>query len=353
MSKLILHIGSHKTGTTSIQNALRNWQESHDRPQNASFVDIQKGPLRIGRIRGEGADFKATIKPNAFQKALAQGSELTIMSTEFFSWLIHGDQEVRATKQLIDQHFDDVKIVVYLRRQDLAANAHQNQVRLLHPAANAFGIKLAALPEWSDNLFNYFDYASRMQTWIDVFGIDRINVRVFERDRLVNGDAVADFAKISGIDLSKVQSETRNLTAKRNEMLLGLAAAKAGINGPLQRKSFGKFNARAPKLLPSREEAETFLLRFEQSNSQLEKMFNTTKQDVRFSSDMSMYPEEQSFTKDHVERLRTRFSLMMLRATGQNAIFPSDLDAHPDDDTFSTEDVGKLLERYALASTSD
>lgn len=251
MSKLILHIGSHKTGTTSIQHTLRNWQKSPIRPKNANYVDIQKGPLRIGRIQGKGRAFTASIRENIFRQALSKGTDLTVMSTEFFSWLFRDDTEIQLTKRLVDQHFDDVRVIVYLRRQDLAANSHQNQVRLLHPAAKAFGVKMGALPEWSDNLFDYFDYASRMQAWINVFGIENLTVRIFERDRLVNGDAVADFADASGIDLSEVKAETRNLTAGRDEMLLGLAAAKAGIRGPAQRKLFGPFE-RSPKLAPTR-----------------------------------------------------------------------------------------------------
>lgn len=301
MSKLILHIGSHKTGTTSIQHALRAWQDSPNRPADQTFVEIHRSPYFPGETDGTGEDFRAIISEDMMRARLAKGSDTTVMSSEFFSWLFHEEDvaQIAALKRLIDEVFDEVQIVVYLRRQDFAANAHQNQVRILAPASRAFGVTLGPLPEISDNLLQYLDYSQRMQGWIDVFGRDAITLRIYDESRLLNGDAVADFASVTGIDLSGIEVGTYNQTVGSTEMLLTLATATAGMGGKIQNRIFNSFEP-GPKLLPTRAEAEAFLSIFKASNDRLCEMFG---EEARFPDSLEMYPETISYTQAEVSYL--------------------------------------------------
>ncbi|GEM_PF-641557 len=189
--RLYLHIGVHRTGTTSIQNWL-----------HANLVALRRQGVRyaFGRLMHTDLAWKlhsGKLKPERFISDLvrdAAGDDIqsVVVSGEDFSVL-------RKPEILADlkTHFD-VTVVCYLRRQDQWMESWYNQHvkwpwnrELSQCDRNDF---LAERPS-----FYWIDYADLLARWSAAFGREHVVPRVFERGRL-DGSLTRDFARTCGIN---------------------------------------------------------------------------------------------------------------------------------------------------------
>ena len=299
MKKLFLHIGSHKTATTAIQTALfarRDELKQHglsvfvtprsrtDKETSCanSWIDCPSADIR----KGVGAYIRDLV---GLKERLASLPGDVVLSAENFSWLFSKD-EIDRLAEHVREIFEEVQIIVYLRRQDRQAiSHHQEGAKLLAQAARAYysgGGR--ALPSGRDHYDEYLDYHARLRLWGDAFGFDRVTVRLFEPARLKDGDPVVDFFECLGVPVE--------CKMERVNESYGFQRTKLGhLLGQYPRGSLTTMLRELPdaghKLLPSREDALAFYDRYRASNRELNDLFKLTSTESLFEDDFSFYPE--------------------------------------------------------------
>jgi hypothetical protein len=262
---ILIHIGLMKAGSTSIQGFLRANQES----LRGLSVDYPK----IGRV-GKPAhhNFAAEIAGRQFfNPATGTLSELCeywrtapsdtlVLSSEYFAES-EVEQIAGLRQTLISARGnDDFRIVLVLR--DLLD---------LIPSFYAQNVKFGKHTHDFDTFFRRImrerqvDHFAMATRWADVFGWERLELRLLERKYLLNGDLLDDFIAICGIkrdgeasphfrrpknrnispgwkvleatralfadrpDLPEERPETKNMTPKEKRDI-GLYSIRAGKN---------------------------------------------------------------------------------------------------------------------------
>jgi len=298
MAHLILHIGSHKTGTSSIQYVLTRSAEALEK---AGAVYLQSNSMgkqaananALGATEGKGAEFRATFADDVGDALIRPVAKVNVLSSENLFWL-HDAGEIARLAKLVRARFDSVSVIAYLRRQDMLALSHRKQVisPTPRPAARFYGYQMSALPEHQPHFHTYFDYHAKLEMWREAFGTDAMQVALFEREALKNGDSVADFLSRAGLAVTLDEEPVRRNTAVgRERTLLSLAAKAAGIGGEAL-KAIRRAASDEGKLLPARAEAEAFLGHWTESNARLAQAWTLADgSPFAFTDDFSMYPE--------------------------------------------------------------
>lgn len=299
MKRLTLHIGSHKTGTSTIQSAFG---------ENAALL-LSRG-LALARVKpwehvhpflvfvNPSEIFPAgyhVADPVAFADFLAdRPGDHVFASSENFSFFF----QQRAIDDLavaLKSRFDQIRIVAYLRRQDRhAVSHHQEGARADRPPEGLlWGHALTALPEALELQRLYLDYDQRLAMWERAFGTANLSVRVFDRALLEQGDVVADLLnlmKIPGDGL--VRWPDLNISLSRLQAKVGHIANEAiGDDGVTQRLLDALFAPQDERMVPSANAARAYLAPYQDSNRRLNARLSITAFPDLFPDDFSDYPE--------------------------------------------------------------
>ena len=256
MHKAIIHIGTEKTGSTSIQNflhrnakALATGQIFYPK-QTCGLISNYKLVLYALNAPDKGlcsidkTSVLATLKPDMNDsenkakfdewktqfvldhdtevQTLRKGltSSTIVYSSEHFHSRTRAPEELARLKSLITHLYDDIKIVVYLRRQDRLAMSASNT------AIQGGAVKMFSF----DNIAGgsaYYDYASLMKRWTDAFGQENIQPQVFSKASMHHGDVVEDFAYHSlDLDAEEVIELTDTIKRKGNIITGALKSLK-------------------------------------------------------------------------------------------------------------------------------
>lgn len=316
--KIFIHIGSHKTGTTSIQDALAS-NENKLRANNLSYFHQSPAGKQMPAFNAYPWFEKfpqslenghTIIERTKLVSMLSQLPGDVIFSSEHFSFIFM-QEELAKFKESLERHFTAIEIIVYLRRQDQHIVSHHNEASKAFgaPASLFFGDETIAMPTYQSHFKFYLDYRQKLSMWAEVFGKENITIRLFDREKMVGGDAVSDFCSL--LSLPDLDAGTQSNEAYGLEKAkVGLLMNQAGINnGPL-RTTVNMNLCASGKLLPKREEAMSFYDRFRESNIELNKMFDISVEPTIFDDDFSMYSNEanEDWTEDTVnETLVTVF----------------------------------------------
>lgn len=289
MRRLWLHIGSHKTGTSTLQRNLR-LAKNHGLLGSYDYIHV-KGKFQanpIIEISGQGADMVPRIKSDLLDRLIgAVGDGDAVLSTEMLFWCYDPIQIKTLAEQLYRQ-FDDIKIVAYLRRQDALALSHRKQVVMGVAALQFYGCQIAALPDYAPHLHRYFDYEAKLALWSDAFGEDALMVRRFERPSLKGGDTVNDFFDLIGVPFEKRVADV-NQALSRSAVLAGLWLRQKGY----PRRSFEPllYTIKDVPLRPARADAYLFYDHFRASNQRLAARYDPLGPPAFFTEDFETYPE--------------------------------------------------------------
>jgi hypothetical protein len=226
MKRAILHIGTEKTGTTSIQkflfeNRIKLGANGNLFPASAGYISNQN--LVVYGKQAPEADiapptldvtdaeelcaWKETFAQEHCSEVLAfqerhQDSTL-IYSAEHLQSRLTTVGEIKRIARLLRPMFDQIQVVVYLRRQDLyALSAHSTSVRGGNQESFSFETINAQGP--------YYNYRLLLENWSEVFGEEALQVRLFEKSRLIDNDVVSDFQSVSGIDKLRLDLDRPN-----------------------------------------------------------------------------------------------------------------------------------------------
>jgi len=202
---LLLHVGTHKTGTSSIQafmegNRDRLLARGIHYPRSCSVYGGNHSPL-CGVMAPDPRDDRWVGMPgwDAFVAECREAAAPTVVvSGEIFcNRMLDRKQAVRI-RDLFLALFDSITIVVYLRRQDeFVRSLYLEAVK--HGSSNqsdlgqdfeATARRLAA---------RHGDYLHLIRILDEVFGRERLRIRVFEKGQLHPGGLLADFLETCGI----------------------------------------------------------------------------------------------------------------------------------------------------------
>ena len=225
-----LHIGTAKTGTTSIQSFLQlNRQRiaaqgyyfphslgesNHEKlvayALNTSKVESKRRQFSI-LSPDDLKQFRSTTKTELGKElaTLPKSIEHVILSNEHCHSRLTTLEELQTLKHLLESFFDNTRVIVYLRRQDQAALSLYN-TRILSGSSSA-----RVFPAVQPNLPLRFDYARCLALYAHVFGHENIIVRQYAPHRLDTHTLVQDFAQAIGL---KTESNFKN-PSRLNESL--------------------------------------------------------------------------------------------------------------------------------------
>jgi hypothetical protein len=128
--------------------------------------------------------------------------------------------------------------------------------------------------------------------WGDVFGDQHIIIKVYDRNLLREGDVVADFFHVLGID-SYRKARDRNVSVGFRDAKLGHLINGAELKGKQALVHALEAGGRdQEKMLPARAEARAYYERFLESNRRLNARFGVSAAESLFEEDFSDYPEE-------------------------------------------------------------
>jgi len=297
--KAIVHIGSHKTGSTSIQKALTaNLTILKEKGYDCFFKNQDGTPHIIGNINPWFTAFPDSIEQgfvlndkDRLAREMSRLSGNTIISSESFSWIFE-KEELQAFRRELSRYFDEIKIIVYIRRQDAQIISHHQQgSKDMHlPGNDFYGNEPAAIPSPQAHYRLYLDYDRKISLWADVFGTDNINVRVFDKKSLYKGDAVHDFFHLLGIE--GIEAVKENVSFGFEKEKVGFLMNSLSMEGRLRDTIIAGLEDHG-KLLPARDAAEAFYRQYRESNRKLNQKYHIAEIDTIFEEDFSAYCRRQ------------------------------------------------------------
>jgi hypothetical protein len=193
--RVILDIGLPKTGSKARQTFLLNDSE---RLQDELLLYPQAGrdwvwhrPLYEAITAGD----HVTLDKLKQELRAAEGrSTLAILSYEEM-YLLDAERI-----QVLGSLSDDVRAVVFLRRQDQLVNSYYNQQHKGHRVSiNALKAYEATMLQRSDS----FDYRNVLQRWMQVLGDDKVKPVLFDKGR----SSVLSFFEGAGVAVDTVGYE--------------------------------------------------------------------------------------------------------------------------------------------------
>lgn len=197
MKKIILHIGRHKSGTSSIQQFLKNNAQLLNDNGYYYLDKFLKGfghhhlaePYAKSKLRKlSEAEIQYKIKESRVELLSAlSDNKINIISSEAFQ-----NVDPLIVKKIFEPDKFDVKIVCYFRDQaSYLASSYNQRVHATNYSES--------IDYYYQNNFsaNYHQFAV---SWVNCF--DDYYFGVFEKEKLISNDVVADFCyRILEIDL--------------------------------------------------------------------------------------------------------------------------------------------------------
>ena len=205
---LYLHIGMGKTGTTALQEFF--WENREVLAHSGicyPTLGVKSGAhhLLSPHVPPFLANVWEFISVAVWMPKLEAVAEPAILlSSELIAWA--SKDIARAFCTELKERFD-VRIVLYLRRQDNLIMAGYNQ----QIKAGTQKLDIHAVLE---HQLDRFDYGKKIEPWSSILGEKSIIIRPYEKEQLFMGDIRKDFMHhIFGIDVNedyKVDSKNSN-----------------------------------------------------------------------------------------------------------------------------------------------
>lgn len=210
--KLVCHIGTPKTASTFLQNtcdANPDWLHAHGifypdllapDPNHITLFYANAGDLHpFARDYGltsleDVTQFRKTLSDKIAEQVeqAPEGTHTMLVSSENLTGNLVNPAGVARLKDFLDPLFDEVRILIYIRRQDEA-------ILSMYGEFMRRGFTNHTFEEFMENALGprsvtpYLYYRRILRMWIDVFGEEAITVRKFDRAEFLGGDVLSDF----------------------------------------------------------------------------------------------------------------------------------------------------------------
>ncbi len=334
--KCILHIGTEKTGTTSLQAFLAanrtplaqkgfyvprslspyKLLANHERLTTFS-LDLDKVNDDLRRAAGlrTQADVLAHRQrvQSEFFTELCQVETLPptlVLSNEHCHSRLITEREVRRLADFLADFTDTVDVVVYLRPQhELATSLYDQALKAGYADIDVLPCFESNGPRWVERI--YFDYDALTTRWMSVFGQANITPRIFSRSRLVNSSITDDFMAYLGCEmtgLERTANSNTSISAKFQPALNALNRYAKTHPDSMPAKTRARTIIMLQKLStedgrrPSRVDATAFLEMFAESNDRVRQRFFPDQQRL-FDVSLDNYPESAAAPQAEVDAL--------------------------------------------------
>ncbi len=339
-----LHIGLPKTGSTSLQSFLtRNrarlrrqglyypsslGRSAHWRlgayalpwkPRDSEASAARPLHERLGlRSREDWQTFCTAVEEKLDHElqSLDSNVDRVIFSNVQVYSLESGQPGLERVRDLLQRFFEEVRVVVYLRRQDeRLASAYSTALeRGVHAPIDNWA---AHERDWS------MDYGRVLADLAAAFGDEALMPRLYRRDLWPEGDLFRDFAAVVGLDIGPnfVRSRDQNVSLdvtsqevlRRLNLLLPLAGSNAENWGRstfvtcLSEQSEGKGRGLAPRL------RDSLLKRYAVSNEAVRQAW-FPELDSLFPLDVGTSEQtEEGWTHLHADQVMERLASLLPR----------------------------------------
>ncbi len=240
-----------KTGTTSIQGFLSlnrdalkaaGWTlpKSPGLPNQTRLAAYARSPSNwnddLFVARGINdldklEQFRVAFASDLRAEIAASNTENYIMSSEHCSGRLRTIGEVQMLHDLLYSMFDNIRILLYVRRQDdFVTSIYATSVRV----GNVKKFTSANI-RWQSGC----DFQHLLQPWISVFGEQSIILRLFDKRAMRNEDLVNDLCGVLNLDLSPSLVQPPRLNQSYDEKILEFLRL---LNQHLPRIKEGKMN---------------------------------------------------------------------------------------------------------------
>lgn len=210
--KLVCHIGTPKTASTFLQNTCAlnpGWLREHGviypdllapNPNHitlfyaaANFIHDFARDYGL-KTKEDVERFRARLsKEIAREVAEApETAQTVLMSSENLTGNIRSHEGVQNLADLLRPHFDDIRLVIYLRRQDEAILSMYGEFMRRGFSGAGFD-RFVTRALGTKPMVPYLHYDRLLKEWIKVFGKEAITVRLFDRAEMAGGDILTDF----------------------------------------------------------------------------------------------------------------------------------------------------------------
>jgi hypothetical protein len=242
---IYLHIGTEKTGTTSIQRFLFNNKKilheiGYHFIQSAGHINNRCLPS-YGMDDKKHDDFflirqidtinkKKTFREKTKSEledeinSLPDSIHSIIISSEHFHSRTNTIEEIQRVKDLIYPFYDSIKIICYLREQSaLCSSSYSTDIKA---GRDSSFVKYSESCN-TENVF--YNYEKMLYNWSILFGIDNVCVRTFDKDKLINKNIIHDFSSqlnINKLNALNTEHEKSNVSLNHLGEILGRAINK-------------------------------------------------------------------------------------------------------------------------------
>jgi hypothetical protein len=209
--RVLLHIGTEKTGTTTIQRFLKINAEklrghgiliptspcqhgvSHIKLSAYARRDNRSDDVRLRLGIKAINHFRRTFAQNFLKECYDAGCDTIILSSEHCSSRLLFDDEIARLRDLL-AGLGPVQIILYLRRQDEMWASHYST------AVKSRSTDPISLPT-SHQKKELLDYQGLCTRWATLFGAGNLHVRIFDRREFIRGDLLDDFVATAGMQV--------------------------------------------------------------------------------------------------------------------------------------------------------
>ena len=304
MSKLFVHIGRNKTGTSTLQ---RFFFENTKQLTELGFYYPVNGQRAFGHHLFAEPLSRKSVRTGVFkrednelirQKVIQEIEENITRNNVLLSSEAFQNCAPKVVHQLLEK-FSPIYIV-YLREQVGYLISSYAQ------AIQATNLTMT-IEEYSEKKLSA-DYDTFLKTWTRVVGRERLRVHIYDRDQLVDSDIVKNFL-IKDLGIEKTLWNTLTFIEKDQNPSLGtnLIEFKRLINMAGKCHTGAQYNAfmklvnhdtsTKPKLSKSCYEA--IINRFAESNKKVEEQYFNGKNVLQFS-------QQKVFSRNYFSKVRKR-----------------------------------------------
>jgi hypothetical protein len=237
--RCIIHIGMHKTGSSSIQRSLNRFEDDHfvyaelgDRRNHSAAIYslFSSHPERHEAHRNASAEdirlYNEGVRRDLARAISATGDRTLIISGESISTL--PDDDLPSLRDYFEQNFFELLIIGYVRAPAaFMASSFQQRVK----NGRAVPLLDTKLYRSYQPLFGKFDR---------VFGRDRVQLQKFDPASFPGGCVVQDFCARIGLQLPNDRIVRMNESLSRNAVVALYTYVKLG-------ERFGARTLRGPE----------------------------------------------------------------------------------------------------------
>jgi hypothetical protein len=223
----IVHIGLHKTGSTSLQeflgknrNRLRSLnydfysgiylRDNHVELHAAAMRTDRKSPFKLGARLEVDNQFRDYVRTVVERTVMATNCDNILFSAEGLSYLRFPD-EFEGLRRLIPSH--SVKVIVYRRALEGYRRSYLVELRKhnIHPTEDCESIAYVNEDSW------LWRIEERIDTFRAAFGRQNVIVIDYDKEMAEMGNAIPSFLNVLGLRAEFREGDWRGYALNRSD----------------------------------------------------------------------------------------------------------------------------------------